>query len=419
MSGRSPQNKPRFNARLIRMFFLALMFSGSAGWGQTACRLHDGVLLREGPGNYYPLIRSLDSGIKFEVIDSSRGWLKVAIEDDGEGWISSSGIIQEGASQPAKDQVQPGAVPKITVDRAAVGAMIKGLKFRMGVDEAVPSPFDPPVEVTAESVDEFRGAFDSWETPSPVAVRERRTDLLKTYLALSPLIAEQQIQVWGGHDWRLEMYCNQILLWLSDRAGAFHLMPRVLVAVNGNNEFVLPMGWIVLGGDLLSNARNEAELAGIIGHELAHAYFRHGEQGLEKEFFRIKAADAFAELARETGEEYDEELADLEEFSVSAIQFARRKYSIDNELTADSAATCWLRAAGYDPGGLLEFLKRTRTDLGEGLVGQRADFNLIWLNSREELDRRIDCLEKQVKKLRKKRHSTALFKTRFRQYVGR
>jgi len=420
MSWYSPLNRSRQFLYLL-LLLAVVWFAPSAVFG-VQYQTRPGTLVREGPGNYYPLTVMLKQQAQVVKLDSSDGWLKVEISGDGSGWISANAVLPEQAqgAKPAEDIALASQV-KIGVDRAAIGAMIKGLQVDMKVEGEVSTAYDEPPQVDKSSVTSFRGEFTGLDVEKPLSAVEMGRALMPEYLSLSPVLTAQQLTAWGGRRDAYEPYCNQVLLWVADRTGASNVIPRTFVAREGNNAYCFPGGWIVIGTDLLREIEDESELAGVLGHELAHAVFQHGEQALERESWRIGAADAFAELDAETGTEDDAEIADLEQFGNSVIQMVQRKHNIEIELIADSAATVWLARCGYDPEGLLRFLLRIRSKFGEGLVGH-GQISLAWLTSRDELDQRIDRLLKQVASLRKKYgkklEEGGKFKTRFKRNLG-
>ncbi|NQT34247.1 M48 family metalloprotease [bacterium] len=412
-------NKARTTIPLIVLILLTSVFWSTSSGDPQIQQTQPGALLRHGPGNYYPLLKMLDYQARVIIKDSTHGWLNIDVLDDGSGWISCNALISEDTqSMPTQRQYQAGTnKPAMGVDRAVVGAMIKGLTQRLGVDAEVATPYEPLPGVDEASVTAFRSGFNPVDVGKPLTAVATGRNLSSRYLSLSPVLAAQQVAAWGGRNISVEPYCNQVLLWIADRAGAANITARVYVAMRGGNEFCLPGGIIVIGGDLLAIVEDEAELAGILGHELAHAVFQHGECALEKQSWRIGVSETFAELDAETGGYYDKEIAELEEFSAGVILMMERKHSLDIEFTADSAATIWLARAGYDPEGLLSFLKRLRKGFGEGLTGH-GGINLTWLNSRDELDMRIERLEKQVNKLKRRVKITERYKLRFKQRIG-
>jgi predicted Zn-dependent protease len=100
------------------------------------------------------------------------------------------------------------------------------------------------------------------------------------------------------------------------------------------NAFALPGGHIYVSRGLLALASTEAELAGVLGHEIIHAAERH--------------AAAQQELTRRTSP-----------FLMPYIRMARlAAYSRDHERAADKGGQEIAAKAGYDPAALGDFLKR-------------------------------------------------------------
>jgi len=48
------------------------------------------------------------------------------------------------------------------------------------------------------------------------------------------------------------------------------------------NAFALPGGWIVLYAGMIANMENEAELAGVMAHEMSHVHYRHISERIKK-----------------------------------------------------------------------------------------------------------------------------------------
>jgi predicted Zn-dependent protease len=113
--------------------------------------------------------------------------------------------------------------------------------------------------------------------------------------------------------------------------------------------FGLPGGYIFVTRGALANMKNEAELAGTLGHEIAHVDNRH----LEKEV-RTKKTVAF--LAEE-GTSRLPTISELKNLANDLVNSAvNTTYSRDKEDEADRKGTELSVAAGYDPNGLKDFL---------------------------------------------------------------
>lgn len=103
------------------------------------------------------------------------------------------------------------------------------------------------------------------------------------------------------------------------------------------NAFALPGGYIYVTTGLLAYLNSEAELAGVLGHEIGHVAARHN----------VSQASwgAVSELATKV---LSEKLGNPELISTLS-ELTLRKYGRDQELQADGLAAEYLARAGYDP----------------------------------------------------------------------
>lgn len=114
------------------------------------------------------------------------------------------------------------------------------------------------------------------------------------------------------------------------------------------NAFALPGGYIYLSRGLLALADSEAELAGVLAHEIGHVTARHAARRYSRhvlanfgaELLDLVTIGGMAEAARAEADAY--------------IQ----GYTRDQEFEADSLGLRYLRAAGYDPGAVPRFLNK-------------------------------------------------------------
>ncbi|MBI4466409.1 MAG: M48 family metalloprotease [Acidobacteria bacterium] len=114
------------------------------------------------------------------------------------------------------------------------------------------------------------------------------------------------------------------------------------------NAFATPGGYVLVTRGLLANVEDEAELAGVLGHEIIHTSERH----IEKELRSRKIAGAFIEEG--TAQIPVAEIANLAD-RISDVLLAG-KLSRDKENEADSKGLELAAALGYDPRAFPEFL---------------------------------------------------------------
>ena len=135
----------------------------------------------------------------------------------------------------------------------------------------------------------------------------------------------------------------------------------------------LPGGYIVITKGMLLEARSEAELAGLLGHEMAHICLYHGLREFNKRGMHRKSDSAFAELDAEVGESSDafselngltgatnevsieKDLSRLADTSYLKVIGRRAR---EDELEADLYGAAYAASAGYDPRAFVAYLER-------------------------------------------------------------
>lgn len=128
------------------------------------------------------------------------------------------------------------------------------------------------------------------------------------------------------------------------------------------NAFATPAGHIFINSGLFAALESEEELAGIIGHEIAHVTCRHISDRIEssKKIGVATLAGMVAGVLLGAGGAGAAASA-LTVGSVAAGQTAALAYSRDNETQADQLGLGYLTQAGYTGEGLLTSLKKIRS----------------------------------------------------------
>ena len=161
---------------------------------------------------------------------------------------------------------------------------------------------------------------------------------------------------------------------------------RVTVLDNPNqvNAFALPAGFLYVYTGLLLAADNEAELAGILAHEIGHVVGRHSANQLATQLgLNILVSLALGENS--------EELASLAAQAGTSGALAR--FSRDDEREADAFGVKYTMAAGYDPRGLLTFFEKLKK-----LEGRRQSGLESLLSSHPATQERIDRIDRIILK---------------------
>ena len=110
------------------------------------------------------------------------------------------------------------------------------------------------------------------------------------------------------------------------------------------NAFALPGGFIYVTRGILPFLDNEAELAGVLGHEIGHVTARHSVRQYTRTIGGVAALGAlgvFVPAARPFGQ-----------ISEQALGLLFLKYGRDDELQADQLGARYEATGGWDPAGV-------------------------------------------------------------------
>ncbi len=125
------------------------------------------------------------------------------------------------------------------------------------------------------------------------------------------------------------------------------------------NAFAAPGGYVFVTRGALGLMANEAELAGVLAHEVGHVNRRHVINQIRK-----------SDTMREVRDQLDLQGATLDRVVGTGANVLFTGLSRGDELEADSLGLEYASAAGYDPGGLAAFVGRLARHAGEGPVSE-------------------------------------------------
>ncbi len=143
------------------------------------------------------------------------------------------------------------------------------------------------------------------------------------------------------------------------------------------NAFALPGGYVYITRGLLALAENEAEMAGVLAHEIGHIAARHTAE----RYSQAMAANIGLSLLGILGSAAGAPAGAGNLMSLGA-QAVLQGYSREQEMEADLLAVRYLARAGYDTNALTSFFYKmqaqTRIEKEEKGSGSSADgFNIM------------------------------------------
>jgi predicted Zn-dependent protease len=121
------------------------------------------------------------------------------------------------------------------------------------------------------------------------------------------------------------------------------------------NAFALPGGFLYVTTGLILAAETEAELAGVMSHEIAHVAARHGTKGATRTQIWNLASIPLIFVGGPVG------LA-VRQVSQIAMPMTVMKFSRNFEREADTLGVEYEYAAGYDPEAFVDFFERMNTN---------------------------------------------------------
>ncbi len=122
------------------------------------------------------------------------------------------------------------------------------------------------------------------------------------------------------------------------------------------NAFATPGGRIYVYTGLLLAAENEAEIVGVLGHEIGHVVGRHSARQL----VAANGMQAVADMA------LGKNAGDIAKLTAGlAGKGVQLAYGRDMELEADQYGARFASAIGYDPRGLATFFEKLKAKYGD------------------------------------------------------
>jgi predicted Zn-dependent protease len=118
------------------------------------------------------------------------------------------------------------------------------------------------------------------------------------------------------------------------------------------NAFAVPGGSVYLFSGLIERAKTTDELAGVLGHEIVHIKGRHMARNSGPDAISVLSLLSMVLLARSGS---GAQAAGMVGQGIAATRQA--SYSRGLEMESDTLGTRYMAAAGYDPKGVIGFLK--------------------------------------------------------------
>ncbi len=365
----------------------------------------------------FPPLATLQAGARLEVLVARGNWKQVNVTSTSmQGWVfcqaapppagasqvslplaaspTTSGLVTKGwqpaKSAAARDDVDFARVEQLlrrTLEHDAYLAFLAEDPPPRGADDAPAAqkaePKQDPVKPWESGAAAAHDALDraTGKTPSETErqLREKSAALGRQRLdiPLAESLDEADEIALGTaaaarilHDIplleneALTTYVSCVGLRLVERLPADRAAWRFAVLdTDAVNAFSLPGGLVFLTRGAFQACANEAQVAAVLAHEVAHVVLRHAVTSLDKDLLEVLRNAARRELDAlvQTDEETRKLIGELEQMGDDLYAMTQAPFRQGLEIEADREAVFVLIAAGYDPREGLALLQQLAT----------------------------------------------------------
>jgi predicted Zn-dependent protease len=171
---------------------------------------------------------------------------------------------------------------------------------------------------------------------------------------------EQVLAEYGAYkDAKLQAYVNDVGQRLAKQSHRSNLEWQFTVLDSPEiNAFALPGGYVYVTRGIMAYMDSEADLAGVMGHEIGHVTARHGAQRATRQQsagIGVLAATVLGVLLETQGVSGAGQMASQVSQNVAAGYIA--SYSRDQELQADKLGAEYLARVKYNPRNMVDVIQ--------------------------------------------------------------
>jgi beta-barrel assembly-enhancing protease len=224
---------------------------------------------------------------------------------------------------------------------------LKGLRDLLQKPAPAQPPSQPPAQPSSQpaaqpperpGLNDLKNLLAGYPEPEEIAIGRQ---IAGNLLGAAPLVKDPALQ----------QYVNRVGRWVASQSERPDLPWHFGVIQSGDiNAFAMPGGYVYLTRGLYALLDNEADLAGVLGHEISHVVRKHHLKLLQKS----QLVNFGGELVAKQAGENDQ----VRKLIGSGAEIVARRLDQQAEFEADRMGVVLAARAGYDPFGLPSVLQK-------------------------------------------------------------
>jgi predicted Zn-dependent protease len=176
------------------------------------------------------------------------------------------------------------------------------------------------------------GLFGKYSTADEIRIGKQ---IAGDLLGAVPLVRDEALQ----------RYVNEVGNWVALQSGRDMPWHFGVLDTDDINAFAAPGGYIFVTKGLYRQLNSEAELAGVLGHEIAHVAKKHYLKVLKKSTLISAVGEAVGKQVKSNDQVVQNVIG-------NGAEIMARGLDKDAEFEADRVGVIYAARAGYDPWGL-------------------------------------------------------------------
>ncbi|HEX9941333.1 MAG TPA: M48 family metalloprotease [Thermoanaerobaculia bacterium] len=161
----------------------------------------------------------------------------------------------------------------------------------------------------------------------------------------------------------VDRICNELVTKTSAKDTPYEYDCHVLADEETINAFALPGGQVFITAGLMGKLQTEAQLAGVLGHEIGHVVARHGAEHIAKQKLTQGLTGAAVIATYDPNDPSSRRNAAV---AMLIGQLVNMRFGRQDELESDRLGVRFISEAGYDPRSMIEVMKILEASAGGG-----------------------------------------------------